>query len=181
MALAHSRDVSLNIQGGRLALGPFRLSKLGRASLSAMREPDFEPFSWFEFPFWESKNIKVGVYKKSNETQVDRPKMHVVRDTVLQKCASYQKKCTFHKSIFFEISSSLIIALFFLPSAAQSSKIIMSHGARFQGFWDFLAHFEVEECRNFLVRNASQNSMLLPRVVCLCGSVGVCGECHGVN
>ena len=54
------------IQGGRLALGPFRLSKLGMAPLLApvfgrnghlwevrgieisMREPDFEPLSWFE-------------------------------------------------------------------------------------------------------------------------------------
>ena len=53
-------------QGGRLALGPFRVSKLGVALLSAhlfgrngslwevrgieisMREPDVEPFSWLE-------------------------------------------------------------------------------------------------------------------------------------
>ena len=35
----------------------------------SMREPDFEPFSWFEpFPFFGSKNIKVGVCKKSYET-----------------------------------------------------------------------------------------------------------------
>ena len=25
----------------------------------------------------------------------------------------------------------------------------MSQGARFQGFWDFLAHFEVQGARNF--------------------------------
>ena len=41
------------------------------------------------------------------------------------------RKCAY----FFEISSSLIFALCFLPSAARSSKKkTMSRGARFQGF-----------------------------------------------
>ena len=57
----------------------------------------------------------------------------------------------------------------------------MSQWARFQGFWDLLAHFEVEEARNFGSEYVSQNSRVLPRVVCLCGAVGVCGECHGVK
>ena len=33
----------------------------------------------------------------------------------------------------------------------------------------------------FLVRDASQNRRVLPRVVCLCGAVGVCAECHRVK
>ena len=57
----------------------------------------------------------------------------------------------------------------------------MSQGDRFQGLGDFLAHFEVEGGRIFFVRDASQNSGVLPRVVCLCGAVGFCGECHGVK
>ena len=57
------------LQGGRQALGPFRLSKLGMAPLLApfrpgwalwevweieisMRQPEFEPFSWFQRPFF---------------------------------------------------------------------------------------------------------------------------------
>ena len=58
------------MQGGPLALGPFRLSKLEMAPLLApffgrngplwevweieisTREPDFERLSWFEPPFW---------------------------------------------------------------------------------------------------------------------------------
>ena len=57
----------------------------------------------------------------------------------------------------------------------------MRQGARFQGFWYLLAHFEVEVHRNFWFRDMSQNSRVLQRVVCLCGAVGVCGECHGVS
>ena len=78
--------------------------------------------------------------------------MHVVWDTIFQKCAS----CTGGKvhiaknESFIEITTSLVFALCFLPSAARSSKKIMSQGARFQGSWDFLAHFEVEGGRNFL-------------------------------
>ena len=81
---------------------------------------------------------------------------------------------------FFEISS-LSIFHCFLPSAARSPKEILSRGARFQGFWDFLAHFEVEEESTFLVRDASQNSMVLPRVVCLHRETLLCGSHHVVR
>ena len=49
---------------------------------------------------------------------------------------------------FFENSSSLVFALCCLPSATRSSKKIMSRGARFQGFWDLLAHFAIQGARN---------------------------------
>ena len=82
-----------DVQGGPLALGPVRLSKLGmalpfdplfgplwevREIEISMLEPDVEPLSWFEPPFWGTNNIKVGVYKKKMKHPVDRPKMHVV-------------------------------------------------------------------------------------------------------
>ena len=43
-------------------------------------------------------------------------------------------------------------------------------------FLDFLAHFDVEGPRNFWFGDASQNKRVLPRVVCLCGAVGVSVE-----
>ena len=46
---------------------------------------------------------------------------------------------------------------------------------------DLLAHFEVEGPRNFWYRDFRQNSRVSPRVVCVCGAVSVCGECHGVS
>ena len=49
------------------------------------------------------------------------------------------------------------------------------------GFWDPLAHFEVEGGRKLGSGCVSQNSRFLQRVVCLCGAVGVCGACHRVG
>ena len=49
------------------------------------------------------------------------------------------------------------------------------------GFWEPLADFEVEGGRNFGSGYVSQNSRVSPRVVSLCGAVGVHGECHRVG
>ena len=53
----------------------------------------------------------------------------------------------------------------FSPICGTQKK--MGPGTRNQGFWDLLAHFEVQGARNFVVRDAS--------------GVGVCGEYHGVK
>ena len=58
---------------------------------------------------------------------------------------------------------------------------MMSQGARNPGFWDLLAHFEVQGARNLWFGMRHKNSRVLPRVVCLCGAVCVCGECRGVK
>ena len=74
------------------------------------------------------------------------------------------RKCTF----------SLFVAPF-------NASLKMGPGARFQGFWDPLAHFDVQEARNFWFGWSVTEQQVLPRVVCLCGAVGVCGECHRVG
>ena len=45
----------------------------------SIREPDFEPFSWFETPFWRVKKQSKCQHSKSHMNHaVDRPKKHVV-------------------------------------------------------------------------------------------------------
>ena len=66
----------------------------------SMREPDFEPLSLFALPSRVPGNIKVGVYKNQMKDQWIDPKMHVVWDTVLQKCSSYSGKSALRASSF---------------------------------------------------------------------------------
>ena len=60
--------------------------------------------------------------------------------------------------MFFEILGSLIFALCFLPFAARSLKRTKNTGGSKLGFWDPLAHFEVEGGRNFGSGYVSQNN-----------------------
>ena len=90
---------------------------------------------------------------------VDRPKMHVVRHILFQELLLTQGKVHVAKMLFvFEILGILIFALCVLPSAARSLKRTRSTGGSKLGFWDRLAHFEVEGGRNFGSGCVSQNS-----------------------
>ena len=78
---------------------------------------------------------------------------------------------------FFEILGLLIVALCFLPSAARSLKRTKNTG----GFWDPLAHFEVEGVRHFGSGSVSKNSRFYHVLsVSVVPSVS-CGECHRVG
>ena len=44
----------------------------------SMREPDFEPLSWFEPPLFWVKKSELECSKNHKKHPVDRPKMHVV-------------------------------------------------------------------------------------------------------
>ena len=92
----------IEFQGGGLALGPFRLSKLGmapvlvpfRAEWAPLEGPEDRKFdagpsrdlnsdslSWFEPPFGESKKKTSKCEHSKNQEKnhaVNRPKMHVV-------------------------------------------------------------------------------------------------------
>ena len=137
-------------------------------------------------PFWESKNIKVwSVQKSFLNTSGSTKNACCLRHCFTNVCFLPREKCTSEDAYLFEISSSLLFALCFVPSAARSSKEIMSRGASFHGFWTLWPILRFTELK-ILVRDASQNSRVLPRVVCLFGAVGFCGgvferrasECH---
>ena len=81
------------------------------------------------------------------------------------------------------IAKMLFISKFQSPSfsAARSLKRMKNKGGSKLGFGDPLVHFEVEGRSKFLFGMCVTKQQVLPRVVCLCGTVGVCGECHGVK
>ena len=82
----------------------------------SMQEPNFEPFSWFGPSIFGVKKSKCEFTKNH------------------RKRASYLYEMTHLENAYlFEISSTLILALCFLPSAARRQKIL-SREARFQGF-----------------------------------------------
>ena len=79
--------MTCSIQGGRLALGPFRLSKLGMASLflSPFRSEDrrgtliVDPLSSFEPSFLGGQKTSKSERSKNHVNHaVHRPNMHVV-------------------------------------------------------------------------------------------------------
>ena len=74
-----------------------------------------------------------------------------------------------------------MFSLCFLPSAARSLKRTKNTGDRNLVIWDPLAHFEVEGWSKFLFGKCVTKQQVVPRVVCLCGAVGVCGEYHLVG
>ena len=179
-------------QGGSLALTPFRLSKLGMVSpflapLSVGMGSFFRcgsqissPFLDLSPPFWESiKNQIVSISKIILDTQWIDQKNMLFNTHLYKHVALVQGKLHIAKKHFFR-NFGLPHFYTVLPSAARSSKKIMCQGARFQGFWTSWPILSFKEPKNF-VRDASQNNRVLLRVVCLCGAVGVCRECHGVK
>ena len=192
--------IPVKLTSSRHALGPYRLSKLRMAALLAPFSVGMGPFgtsgsSKFQYrsqisspflglasPFWEEvkKNQCVSIRKKTYKSRSGLTKNTCCLILLVSRsCFSDREKAHRKNVLFFsEISITLIFALCFLPSAARSSSLQKkSQRAHFQGFWDFLAHFEAQGARNFGSGYVSQNSRVLPRVVCL----GVCGECNGVK
>ena len=108
------------------------------------------PFLGLSLSFWVSKTTKCEHSKNHINHAVDRPKMHVVWYILFQEFASHlRKKSTSQKCIFFKISVTLIFSLYFPPSAARSLKRTKNTEGSKLGFWNSLAHFEVEGGRNF--------------------------------
>ena len=82
----------------------------------------------------DKKTSKLECTKNRWNHPVDRPKMHVVWDMVLQQCASYLP--SFMHCVFCHLRQKIV-----------------SRGARFQGFWDFSVHFEDQGAGNFWCRD----------------------------
>ena len=107
--------------------------------------------------------------------------MHVVWDTVLQTCVFVQGKV--------HIAKMHMFSKFRAPSLLHCVFYHLRHGLHknneprdsFPRFLRLLGPLWGWGRSKFLVRDASQTSMVLPRIVCLCGAVRVCGECHGVK
>ena len=67
--------------------------------------------------------MEVGVYKKSYESPSGPTNnASCLRHGFANMCFLYKEKCTLQNCMFFEISSTLMLALCFLPSAARSLK-----------------------------------------------------------
>ena len=75
---------------------------------------------------------------------------------------------------------SFLHSFFYHLRHGRQTKINEPSGP-FSRFLGPLGPFRGSGGPKFVVRDASLNSRVLPRVVCLCGTVGVCGECHGVS
>ena len=81
------------------------------------------------------------------------------------------------KSAFREISSSFYFSIVF-PTISTVIKKSNEPRRSFPMFLGLLGAFCGWGRSKFLVRDVSQNSRNFPRVVCVCGAIGVCGECH---
>ena len=104
-----------------------------------------------------SVNIRKTRKSRSGSTK----KACCLRHIVSRIC--FSPNCTSQKSVFFRN--------FGPPHFCTVFSTILS-------FWDPLAHFEIEGGRNFGSGYVSQNSRFYHVLSCLCGVVGVCGECH---
>ena len=111
-------NLKSHLQGGGLALGPFRFSKLGmpltlfgrngplwevRGIEISIREPDFEPLSWFDPPFLVGlKASKLECAKYIMKHPVNRPKSACcLRHGFTNMCLSPREMCTSQKMRFF--------------------------------------------------------------------------------
>ena len=120
----------------------------------------------------------LGVKKKHQSVSIRKTKWNI--QWVDQKCMLFETRFYNAFFFFFENSSTLMFALCFPPSAGtpQTKNGLRGQLSSFFGFsWPILRF----RGPKFLFRDVSQNSRVLPRVFCLCGAVGVCGECHGVK
>ena len=106
---------------------PFRSEWVSLGGLGiefSMREPDFDPFSWFDPSFLGVKKTSKCEHSKNHMNHaVDRPKMHVVWYILFQECASHLGKIALHKMhFFFQNFDPPSFLHCFLPSAARSLK-----------------------------------------------------------
>ena len=138
---------------------------------------DFGPFSWFEPSlFGVYKHQSWSVQKIRWNTQWIDQKCMLFNTSCFKNVFLTQGKVHFAKMFFFffrNFEPPHFCTVFYHLRHGRQKK--MSQGARNQGFWDRFRELE------FFVQDASQNITVLPRVVCLCGAVGLCGECHGVK
>ena len=123
------------------------------------RDLNFDPFSWFEPSFFGCQRTSKCEHSKKPDQS---------------RSGSSKKFMLFNTSCFKNLpltSGKVHIAnmhFFWVKRTKKHREIEIR-------FLDPVAHFE--EGRNFCSRYVSQNSRF-PRVVCLCGAVGECGECH---
>ena len=91
-------------------------------------------------------------------------------------------KVHIEKMIFFSIFlDPPIFAMYFLPSAARSLKRTKKHRWIEKRFLGPLGPFWGWRGSKFRFQICVTKQQVLPRVVCLCGAVGVCGECCRVG
>ena len=145
---------TFGIQGGRLALGPFRLSKLGMTALLAPFLVGMCPsgrsesakfrcgihISLFGPPFWRLKTTKCEHSNKTNKPRSGSTKNACCLRHHIAKCSFFFFFRNFELPHFCTVFSTI---------CGTVKKKILSQGARFQSFWDFLAHFEVQGARHF--------------------------------
>ena len=83
----------------------------------SMREPNFEPFSWFEPPFLGVKKRQSESLQKIKEnTQWIDQKIMLFGHRHFKMCFLPKESDTSQKCVFFEISRSLIFVVFFVQS-----------------------------------------------------------------
>ena len=129
-------------------LGPFFgwNAPLGGGIEISTQEPDFDPIFCFATHFRVTKTSKCQCTKKHLKMLFETP---CFKNLLLTKGNVHiAKMIVFSK---FRFPSFLHCVFYHLRHGRQKKK--MSRGARFQGFWDFLAHFEVEGGRNFSCRD----------------------------
>ena len=97
-------------------------------------------------PLFGVKKMSQCEYSKNLRSHpVDRPEMHVVCDIMFYECASYLRKSAHRKNAYvFKMLGPLIFALFFSTICGTVVEKMMG-----LVFWDPLAHFAVQEARNF--------------------------------
>ena len=108
--------------------------------------------------------------------------MHVVENILFREFASHLRKMHIANMLFFFRNLGVLhFCTVFYHLRHGCCRERKNTGRSKLGFWDSLAHFEVEGPEISVRDMCHKNSRLLPRVVCLCGAVGVYGECHRVG
>ena len=111
-----------------------------------MREPDFEPSSWFEPSSLEVQKQSVSIRKN----RLKHPICMLFNTRFYKHVLLVQEKVLIEKiPLFRNFEFPYFCTVFPTICGTVVKKKKISQGARFQGFGDFSAHFEVEEGQIF--------------------------------
>ena len=193
----NTENINISIQGGRQALDPSLKTRngphcgllFGRDGLlwevwgvkisTRDRRGTLISISFLGLssPFLGSKNIKVWAFEKQKKSRTGSTKnacclIHLVS----RICLSHEEKCT-SQNVFSKLRSPSFVhyVLYHLRQRVKKTQGIEIRFLGFVGpFWGW-GRVEIS------VRDMCHKQQVLPRVVCLCGAVGVCGKCHRVG